>query len=128
MALVLRITGDANVSIVLDEAIAAAWRLQVERMHERAGGLTLAELMEAHFNDSLLRCLDDDLRPPTAAQIGYATAISRELGVGVPCDALRHRGDMSAFIGRYASVFRERRVWVAQFDADDYDDGGEGDS
>lgn len=52
---------------------------------------------------------DADLKPPTPAQVQYATDIARQLGIPLPPDALRFRGSMGEFIDRFAEVLCQKR-------------------
>jgi hypothetical protein len=56
----------------------------------------------------LIECLDADLKPPTAAQIQYATDIAKHLGVPLPSEALRFRGAMGEFLTRFSDAFRQK--------------------
>lgn len=49
-----------------------------------------------------------ELRPPSAAQLSFATAIARGLNIPLPPDVLRYRGPMHHFLERYANSFRQR--------------------
>lgn len=108
MALQITVDGQDSVSFTLDESISQAWLQQQLRRDSAAGRIDLIERLAACLTTSMLQCLDQDLTPPTAAQIIYATDIARELGVSLPYEALRHRGAMSEFIARYVEVFRMR--------------------
>jgi hypothetical protein len=102
-----------GIPIALSEATREAWMLQYERA-AYAGLLPglrarLSACVEAGIQD----CLDVDLRPPTPAQVRYATSIARDLGIPLHAEALRFRGPMAEFIERHVDAFnklRERRV------------------
>jgi len=123
MALVVRVLGDDTFSFVLNDAVSAAWRMQLDRGHVLAAGVSLQEAVEVHFVASLVYCLDADLKPPTESQLAYAITISRELAVALPYEALRHRAAMSEFIARYVEVFKAQRQRVAAASRDvEFDD------
>ncbi|MDR6935734.1 hypothetical protein [Luteibacter sp. 3190] len=108
MALQITVSGEDSVTFTLDESISEAWVQQRIRRDSAAGRVDLTERLAMCLTASMLQCLDPDLMPPTPAQIIYATDIARELGVSLPFEALRSRGAMSDFIGRYVEVFRAR--------------------
>jgi hypothetical protein len=49
-----------------------------------------------------------ELRPPSSAQVSFATAIARGLNIPLPPEVLRYRGPMHDFLERYANSFRQR--------------------
>lgn len=98
-----------DVPIPLDDPTQEAWILQYGRaLH--SGCLESFQVRLAQcFAISLTECLDADLKPPTSAQVQYATDIARQLGIPVPPDVLRFRGPMGEFIDRFAEVLRQKR-------------------
>jgi hypothetical protein len=109
MSLCVHVTGDDEFSFVLDEAIADIWRLQMQRLDEQSLRVGAHERFAICLSASLLQCVDGDLLPPTPSQVAYAADICREIAVSLPFEALRYRGEMSAFIRRYVPVFYQRR-------------------
>lgn len=105
----LVLNDDDAVSIPLDDSVQEAWLLQYDRaLH--AGAVEGFRIRLAQcFAATLAECLDPDLKPPTAAQVQYATDIARQLGIPVPSEVLRFRGSMGEFIDRFAEVLRQRR-------------------
>lgn len=97
------------VPIPLDDFVQEAWILQCKRASFQGGMDGLVERLAACFASSLVECLDADLKPPTEAQVKYATVIARDLGVGLPSEALRFRGAMGEFIERFADAHKRRR-------------------
>ena len=53
--------------------------------------------------------LEGEALPPTAKQVKYAVAIARELSIELPAQALQHRDSKTAFIGRHAPQYRQRK-------------------
>lgn len=100
---------DDPIAIPVDDVIREAWSLQYDRAHRGGGMDSFRERLAVCFASSLAACLDNDLQPPTAAQMQYATSIARELGVSLPYEALRFRGAMSEFIDRFAEALRTKR-------------------
>lgn len=100
---------DDAVSIPLDASVQEAWLLQYDRaLH--AGAVESFRIRLAQcFAETLAECLDPDLKPPTPAQLQYATDIARQLGIALPAEALRFRGPMGEFIDRFSAIFRQRR-------------------
>jgi hypothetical protein len=109
MALQITVLSDEPFTVDLDESISEAWLLQEQRLAYAGTRISLQERLAMCMTMSMLQCLDEDLNPPTQAQLVYATDIARELGVSLPFEALRYRGAMSDFIGRYVETFRHLR-------------------
>ncbi|HET7332588.1 hypothetical protein [Dyella sp.] len=97
------------IPIPLDDFVQEAWVLQYNRASFQGGLEVLVERLAACFASSLAECLDPDLKLPTEAQLKYATAIARDLGVALPPEALRFRGAMTEFIDRFADTHKRRR-------------------
>ncbi|MGN2242449.1 hypothetical protein ACFWZU_02945 [Frateuria sp. GZRR33] len=109
MPLQLLFSEDIEVGIPLDPSIQEAWQIQYERSLEAGRAEGFQKRLATSFAQALTDCLDADLKPPTDAQLRYATSIARELGVALPPEALRFRGAMADFIGRFAERLREKR-------------------
>jgi len=97
------------IPIPLDDFVQEAWVLQYKRASFQGGLEGFVERLATCFASSLAECLDPDLKLPTDAQLKYATAIARDLGVALPSEALRFRGAMTEFIDRFADVHKRRR-------------------
>lgn len=98
---------DSDVPLPLDAPTREAWLVQCGRA-EGAGALErLKRRLAQRFAISLVECLDADLKPPTAAQLSYATDIARQLGLNLPAEAIRFRGEAMAFIRRHAEALRD---------------------
>jgi hypothetical protein len=97
------------ISIPLDDCAREAWVLQYERAHLSGEMDQFRRRLAQCLANSLAECLDPDLKLPTEAQLKYATQIAREMGVSLPSEALRFRGSMAEFIGRFADAFRQKR-------------------
>lgn len=109
MSLQLILGDEGSIPIPLEESVLEAWQLQFERaLHAGTTG-GLMERVASCFASGLAECLDPDLKPPTEAQVLYATAITRELGLSLNAEALRYRGAMSEFINRHVDAFKDRR-------------------
>lgn len=60
------------------------------------------------LNHALPEEVGYELRPPSTAQINFATAIARALNIPLLPDVLRYRGSMHAFLDQHANTFRQR--------------------
>jgi len=109
MSLQLLLDNEDCIPIPMDDSVQEAWQLQLDRALLEGSTEALRTRLAHSFANSLAECLDPDLKPPTEAQVQYATAITRELGLSLGSEALRYRGAMSEFINRYADTFKERR-------------------
>lgn len=85
----------------------------LERQKSRclsSGGLELfARWLSLALGSSLKAVVDYDLRPPSEAQVNYATAIARALALALPPDVLRYRGAMHEFLTSNKDAFDARR-------------------
>lgn len=109
MPVLLLLEDDPGIAIPLDACVRDAWLLQYGRATSTGDIDGFRARLAKCLAQSLADCLDVDLKPPTEAQLRYATSIARELGISLPSEALRYRGSMAEFIGRFVEAFRERR-------------------
>ncbi|HET7332898.1 hypothetical protein [Dyella sp.] len=100
---------DQGIPIPLDDLTEEAWTLQLGRAAAQGGVESLRVRLATCFATTLVECLDADLKPPTKAQLKYATAIARDLNVALPGEALRFRGAMAEFLNRFVEVHKQRR-------------------
>jgi hypothetical protein len=92
------------VSPQLEAAVAQQW----ERIRDREVRDTYRRALERRLEDLLKDCLDWDLKPPTAAQLSYATVVATKLGLVVPTEARHSRFHMAMFLEKHASKLKER--------------------
>lgn len=92
------LTLELYVSPALEEAIALQW----ERVRKRTVRDTYVKALEYRLQDLLRDCLDWDLKPPTDAQVAYATVLGARHGVPVPSEALSYRFHMAMFLEAWA--------------------------
>jgi len=106
--LLILIDGDRDMSIdfplseTASSIVAAQWRQMVDPHSREDFGRRAA----ARIESALLACVDCNLRPPTPAQLSYATAISESLGIEIPQPALRLDVLMRSFISRHEEEFK----------------------
>ncbi len=98
------------IDIPVDDSALETWQIQLARATQPDAMGALRRRLAGCLAAGLSECLDPDLRPPSEAQVSYATAIARELGVSISGEALRYRGSMADFIGRFAERFKLRRA------------------
>ena len=92
------LTLELYVSPALEEAIALQW----ERVRKRTVRDTYVKALEYRLQDLLRDCLDWDLKPPTDAQVAYATVLAARHGISVPSEALSYRFHMAMFLEAWA--------------------------
>lgn len=92
------LTLELYVSPALEEAMALQW----ERVRKRTVRDTYVKALEYRLENLLRDCLDWDLKPPTEAQISYATLLGARHGVSVPSEALSYRFHMAMFLEAWA--------------------------
>lgn len=90
----------------LEATLAAQW----ERLQDDAAKDSFARRLATKLVPVLTESLDWDLKPPTPAQITFATSISRQLGVGLPVDVLRHRGAMNAYLDEHGDKLKQQHA------------------
>lgn len=74
------------------------------------GGLEFfARWLSLALATSLPSVVDYELRPPTEAQVNFATAIARALALALPPEVLRYRGAMHDFLSLHKEAFESRR-------------------
>ena len=96
------------VSPQLEAAVAQQWEL----IRDRDVRDTYRKALERRLEDLLKDCLDWDLKPPTAAQVSYATVVATKLGLIIPTEARHSRFHMAMFLEKYASRLKERNDHV----------------
>ncbi|WP_369929377.1 hypothetical protein [Xanthomonas sp. NCPPB 2632] len=99
---------DSDIPLPLDEPTREAWLVQWGRAELDGGVERLHRRLAQCFATSLVECLDADLRPPSPAQLKYATDLARKLGVSLPAEVIRYRGETMEFIDRHAEALRTR--------------------
>ncbi|MBD8881863.1 hypothetical protein IHE49_15355 [Rhodanobacter sp. 7MK24] len=109
MSLQLLLDDEWTILIPTSDYIHEAWGVQHVRASNAGRTFDLSHRLAESFAACLVECLDPDLKPPTQAQIVYATDIARTLGVPLPLEALRYRGDMAAFIEGHVEEFNAGR-------------------
>lgn len=102
--------GGWEIEVPIRGATLEALRLQFCRLRQPGSNPgQLYERIGERFAESVLEVLDIDLRPPTEAQINFAVAVARELGVNLPGEALQYRGPMTDFLDRFTPLFYSRK-------------------
>lgn len=97
-----------SLEIPTDSTLSEAISLQMARLTEVAQRDDFRTRFSQILLSALGNSLDPDLQGPSEAQIKYGLAISKELGVSLPSDALRYRGAMHEFISRHVELFKAR--------------------
>ena len=92
------LTLELSVSPALEEALALQW----ERVRKRTVRDTYVKALEYRLEGLLHDCLDWDLKPPTEAQVSYATLLAARHSVSVPSEALSYRFHMAMFLEAWA--------------------------
>jgi hypothetical protein len=100
---------DMSIELFLSDQLERAVALQWERLKDRDARDAFTRRIATQLEALLPDAIDWDIKEPTPAQISYAMAISKELSVAIPPDALRLRGEMHAFLE--AHVPQARAKW-----------------
>lgn len=100
---------EMSIELFLSDQLERAVALQWERLSDRDARDTFTRRIAKQLETLLPEAIDWDIKEPTPAQISYAMAISKELNVAIPPDALRFRGEMHTFLE--AHVPQARAKW-----------------
>lgn len=84
--------------------------LQRDRHIERGVPDDFARWLSSAISAALPDRVDYDLRAPSPAQISFATAMARSLGLALPADVLRYRGCMHEFLSANKEAFNQCRM------------------
>jgi len=97
---------DLSIELFISDPLERALALQWERLKDRSVRDAFCRRMAAQLETVLPDSLDWDIKEPTPAQVTYAMAISKKLGVAIPSDALRFRGPMHEFLELNAPILK----------------------
>ncbi len=86
-----------------------ALTLQCRRLADERSRSSFEQRLGDQLAPALTDCLDWDLKPPSSAQITFATSIARQLGVDLPADVLRLRGAMNAYLDKHGETFKQQQ-------------------
>lgn len=100
--LLLNIELDLYAEVPLSDESTALLVKQWERLQDEAAKDAFGARIGAKLGPVLADCVDWDLKPPTPAQVTFATAIARQRGLDLPGDVLRFRGAMNDFLDAHA--------------------------
>lgn len=89
---------DMSIELFLSESVERALALQWERIKDRTAREAFCRRMASHLESVIPDSIDWDIKEPTSAQVSFAMALSKELDVPVPPEALRFRGSMHEFL------------------------------
>lgn len=82
---------------------------QVRRMQEEEGQARGFEYRLAEELSKLIPQLTDwDIKPPTGAQMAYATSLCAQLGIQLPAATRQSRALMQTFLAEAKALHRER--------------------
>lgn len=101
--------GYMELSLPLDETAELALSQQIHRALREPDTSQFRDRFRNIFSTVVLASLDWDLQSPTSNQLAFAMAISKEIGVDLPADALRHKGAMADFLNRFSDLYKSRR-------------------
>lgn len=95
--------------VVLSEDEGTLLALQHQRHLERNVPHAFTRWLAMVIETAVPSLVDYDLRPPTEAQVRFATAIARALHLPLAPEVLRYRGPMHEFLNEHKEAFNERR-------------------
>lgn len=101
----LELSIELYISTQIEESLAIQW----ERLKDRTARDAFCRRMTTQLESLIPEAIDWDIKEPTQAQVSYAMAISKDLDIPIPPDALRSRGFMHEFLGKYTLVLKAKR-------------------
>jgi hypothetical protein len=100
---------DLSIELFVSDHVEKALALQWERLKDRSARDAFCRRMTQQLDSVIPDSIDWDIKEPTSAQVSFAMALSKELDVPIPPEALRSRGHMHAFLEIHASQSKARR-------------------
>lgn len=100
---------DLSIELQISEPVEQALAIQWERLHDRAARDAFCRRMTSQLDGVIPESIDWDIKEPSPAQLSFAMALSKELDVPIPPDALRFRGSMFEFLEAHSRMAKERR-------------------
>ena len=91
-----------------------AFALQWERIKDRAASDAFCRRMTSQLESVIPDSIDWDIKDPTPAQLSFAMALSKELDVAIPPDALRYRANMHEFLEKHSQLAKAKRGALKQ--------------
>ena len=82
---------DLSIELQISEPVEQALAIQWERLHDRAARDAFCRRMTSQLDGVIPESIDWDIKEPSPAQLSFAMALSKELDVPIPPDALRFR-------------------------------------
>lgn len=107
MALQLFIGEGKSIPIPLDSVTLEAWELQFGRAEAEDVIDELSDRLAEGIGTLLYECLDVDLQRPADNQVVVAAEMARRCNLPIPAAALRFRGALADFIGRFVPEYRQ---------------------
>ena len=101
---------EMSIQLTISEPIEQALAIQWQRMEQGNNRDNFCRRIALHLDAIIPEAIDWDIKSPTPAQMSFALVISKHLGIPLPADAVRYRGQMHAFIEQYAPVMKERQT------------------
>jgi hypothetical protein len=89
---------EMSLELFPSDQLERAMSLQWERLKERDARDAFVRRIEKQLETLLPDAIDWDIKEPTPAQVSYAMAIAKQIGVPIPSEALRFRGVMHDFL------------------------------
>lgn len=86
------------------ETLSTQWARLKEDRERNVFGVRFGAQLAIALGESV----DWDLKPPTPAQVAYATGIAKALRIALPGDVLRYRGQMNEFLDLHNHAFKYR--------------------
>lgn len=100
---------EMSLELFLSDQLERTVALQWERLKDRDSRDAFTRRVERQLETLLPEAIDWDIKEPTPPQVSYALAISKELDVAIPPDALRYRGVMHDFLETHVPQAKAKR-------------------
>lgn len=101
---------EMSIQLTISEPIEQALAIQWQRLEQGINRDNFCRRIALHLDAIIPEAIDWDIKSPTPSQMAFALVISKALGIALPAEAIRYRGQMHAFIEQYAPVMKERQT------------------
>lgn len=100
---------DLSIELYISTQIEQSLAIQWERLKDRSARDAFCRRMATQLETLIPDSIDWDIKEPTQAQVSYAMALSKDLDIPIPPEALRSRGFMHEFLGKNTLVLKAKR-------------------
>ena len=94
---------DMSLELYVSDSLEKAMTVQYERIKDRRARDTFVRHLEQRLETLLCDAIDWDLKPPTEAQLSYATLLAKQLSIELPPEVRTSRFHAAMFLEEHAA-------------------------